>query len=168
MNAKQLRNWSFYLHRWLGLTVGILLCIAGITGSILVFQKEIYRWWLIQRFGSIVPTETKTTIPEIVERLQATYGDRNLKLDGLDYFGQQDNAPYLAWLVDAANHYLAVVVNPYTGEIMGDYQWEKMWQGIVLSLHESLLAGDTGLILMGIVALLTVILSITGIILWPG
>jgi hypothetical protein len=49
------RSLFFHVHRWLGLTAGILLCIAGLTGSILVFWHEIDHWWLVQRFGAINP-----------------------------------------------------------------------------------------------------------------
>jgi uncharacterized iron-regulated membrane protein len=167
MNTKQLRNWSFYLHRWLGLIVGILLSIAGLTGSILVFSGEIHDWWITQRFGTITPTETKAAVSDIVARLQTTYTDPSLIFESLG-FPEGDKHPYLAWFLDANQHHLGVVVNPYTGQIMGNYEWEKMWHGIILKLHYSLLAGETGIWVMGVVALLTVILSITGIILWPG
>ena len=59
-------------------------------------------------------------------------------------------------------------MNPYTGQIIGDRQWESSWVGIIYELHYKLLAGDTGVLIMGVVALLTLILSITGIVLWPG
>jgi uncharacterized iron-regulated membrane protein len=167
MNTKQLRNWSFYLHRWLGLIVGILLSIAGLTGSILVFSGEIHDWWITQRFGTITPTETKAAVSDIVARLQTTYTDQSLIFESLG-FPEGDKHPYLAWFMDANHHHLGVVVNPYTEQIMGDYEWEKMWHGIILKLHYSLLTGETGIWVMGVVALLTVILSITGIILWPG
>jgi uncharacterized iron-regulated membrane protein len=166
-------NWrtlAFHAHRWLGLVVGVLLCIAGLTGSLLVLLSGdgSYNWWLAQRFGEITPTETKATIPNIIEKIQTTYTDPTLKFESLG-FPEGDKDPYVAWFMDATtNHHLGVVVNPYTGQIMGDYEWEKMWHGIILKLHYSLLAGDTGILLMGVVALLTVILSITGIILWPG
>jgi uncharacterized iron-regulated membrane protein len=39
---------------------------------------------------------------------------------------------------------------------------------MIFNLHVALFAGNIGTILMGIVALFTVILSLTGIILWPG
>ncbi|WP_017651348.1 PepSY domain-containing protein [Fortiea contorta] len=41
MNTKIIRNTAFQLHRWLGLVGGVLLCIAGLTGSVLVFWHEI-------------------------------------------------------------------------------------------------------------------------------
>jgi uncharacterized iron-regulated membrane protein len=165
-------NWrtlAFHAHRWLGLVVGVLLCIAGLTGSLLVLLSGdgSYNWWLAQRFGEITPTETKAAVPTIIENIRATYTNPILKFESLGY-PRGAKEPYLAWFSDAADHHIGVAINPYTGQIMGDYEWETMWHGIIYKLHYSLLAGDTGILVMGIVALLTVILSITGIILWPG
>jgi uncharacterized iron-regulated membrane protein len=39
MNSKTIRNLAFFLHRYIGLAVGSIL-IVGLTGSLLVFQKE--------------------------------------------------------------------------------------------------------------------------------
>lgn len=166
-NRAKLRAIAFHLHRWLGLTAGILLCIAGITGSILVFWHEIDRWWLTQRFGAIIPSSAKAAIPAIVDRLKATYANKNLTLSSLTFPFQADD-PYIAWLQDTSDRHLQVFVNPYTGQIMGDRQWETSWVGRIYELHYKLLAGDTGLLIMGFVALLTLILGLTGIVLWPG
>lgn len=76
--------------------------------------------------------------------------------------------PYVVGLLDTAAHYWQVFVNPYTGLVMGDREWESSWVGIIYGLHYQLLAGNTGLLIMGIVALLTLLLSLTGIILWTG
>jgi uncharacterized iron-regulated membrane protein len=65
MNTKKLRNFSFYLHRWLGLVAGILLCIAGITGSILVFWHEIDEAVIAASFGRVIPTETMVSLDAI-------------------------------------------------------------------------------------------------------
>ncbi|NJM68600.1 MAG: PepSY domain-containing protein [Acaryochloris sp. RU_4_1] len=130
-------------------------------------MRNFFHWWLAQRFGAIIPTATKAAVPAMIEKLQATYTNPNLKFESLNY-PTGDKAPYIAWFTDAAHHSLGVVINPYTGKIMGDYEWDKTWHGILLHLHYSLLAGETGILVMGVVALLTVILGITGIILWPG
>ncbi|MEG3849325.1 PepSY-associated TM helix domain-containing protein [Microcoleus sp. herbarium19] len=167
MNARKFRNIAFHAHRWLGLTAGILLCIAGITGSILVFWHEIDRWWLTQRFGAIIPSSAKAAIPAIVDRVKTTYANKNLTLTSLSFPHYADD-PYQAWLKDAADRHLQVFVNPYNGQIMGDRQWEISWVGWIYELHYKLLAGDTGVLIVGIVALLTLILSVTGIVLWPG
>ncbi len=51
----KLKAIAFHAHRWLGLTSGILLCIAGVTGSILVFWHEIDQAVLAWRFGQVIP-----------------------------------------------------------------------------------------------------------------
>jgi hypothetical protein len=72
------------------------------------------------------------------------------------------------WLHAPGDRHWQALVNPYTGAVMGDREWESSWVGIIYDLHYKLLAGDTGTLIMGIVALLTLLLSITGIVLWPG
>jgi uncharacterized iron-regulated membrane protein len=41
MNAKSFRNRIFTLHRYLGLVVGLIAIVVGLTGSLLVFHTEI-------------------------------------------------------------------------------------------------------------------------------
>jgi uncharacterized iron-regulated membrane protein len=158
---------AFHAHRWLGLTAGILLCIAGITGSILVFWHEIDQAMLAWQFGQVVPVGESLSVDAIAETVKAAYTAKGLTLNSLSFPDHIDQ-PYMASFLDAAEHYLEVFVNPYTGKIMGDRQYETSWVGIIYGLHYKLLAGDTGLLIMGIVALLTLILSLTGIVLWPG
>jgi uncharacterized iron-regulated membrane protein len=165
--TRTIRKNSFFLHRWLGLTVGVLLCVAGLTGSILVFWHELDDWVLTRRFGSVVAAGERASIPAVLEMVQTRYAGRGLTLSSIN-LPESEVAPYTIGLVDAAEHWLDVLVNPYTNQIMGDRQWETSWVGRIYELHYQLLAGDIGLIIMGVVALLTLILSMTGIILWPG
>ncbi|MHC5857744.1 PepSY-associated TM helix domain-containing protein [Nostoc sp.] len=167
MNARKIRNTAFHLHRWLGLIGGTLLCIAGLTGSVLVFWHEIDHVVLVERFGRIIPGVERVSIPAIADTVKTAYANKGLTLGGIGLPEHADQ-PYQVWLNDTADHTLYVFVNPYTGQVMGDRQWETSWIGSIYSLHYKLLAGDIGEWIMGIVALLTLILSITGIILWPG
>jgi uncharacterized iron-regulated membrane protein len=128
MNTKHIRSLSFHLHRWLGLVAGILLCIAGITGSILVFWHEIDQTMIAARLGAIRPMETKAAIDDIIATVKASYTSQGLTLSDLDFPAAPDQ-PYIASLIDAAEHYRQVFVNPYTGQIMGDRQWETSWVG---------------------------------------
>ncbi|NEU72577.1 PepSY domain-containing protein, partial [Hassallia byssoidea VB512170] len=61
-----------------------------------------------------------------------------------------------------------VFVNPYTGKIIGERISDKTLIGMLLELHYSLMAGETGTIIVGIAAFLMCILTITGLVLWPG
>ncbi len=46
MNSKKIRDLTFTLHRYLGLAVGLVLIIVGLTGSLLVFEKEIDQFFV--------------------------------------------------------------------------------------------------------------------------
>ncbi len=157
----------FYLHRWLGLIVGLLFCIAGLTGSVLVFWHEIDAWILAQRFEPILSTGERVSIDKVIEMIRATYIPNGFTLSSMN-FPALAHQPYVVWLEDAAAHYLEVLVNPYTAEVMGDRPWETSWIGRIYALHYSLLAGAVGSFIMGLVALVALILSLTGIVLWPG
>jgi uncharacterized iron-regulated membrane protein len=165
--ARNLRSIAFHAHRWLGLTAGSLLCIAGITGSILVFWPEIDRWLLARQFGEIMPTATTVPLVTIIDRVTAIYAAKGLTLNGIK-FPERADLPYDLWLENATDSLFQAFVNPYTGEVLGDREWESSWVARVNGVHDQLLAGDTGTLIVGIVALLSLILSLTGIILWPG
>jgi uncharacterized iron-regulated membrane protein len=169
MNIRVVRNTAFHLHRWLGLVGGALLCIAGLTGSILVFWREIDRFVLTQRFGEVVPDGVQLSITKIAEMAKAAYAGKGFKLESID-LPRAANQPFTAWFKapTATEQHWQVLLNPYTGQIMGDRIWETSWVGWIYDLHFKLLAGDPGMLIMGIVALLTLILSITGVVLWPG
>ncbi|WAL60356.1 PepSY-associated TM helix domain-containing protein [Thermocoleostomius sinensis] len=167
MGKKVIRHSVFYLHRWLGLGVGLLLCIAGLTGSVLVFWHEIDAWILAQRFGSVDLAGERIPIATVIETVNAAYIPDEFTLSSLT-LPTLSHQPYVVWLEDAAAHHWQVLVNPYMGQVMGDRQWETSWIGRIYALHYSLLAGEVGSLIMGMVALFAFILSLTGIILWPG
>lgn len=51
---------------------------------------------------------------------------------------------------------------------MGSRNWDETIISWTFKLHYQLLAGEIGTIIVGIVAFMLLILSITGIVLWPG
>jgi uncharacterized iron-regulated membrane protein len=78
MNAKTIRNTAFHLHRWLGLIGGILLCIAGLTGAVLVFWHEIDHLVLTQRFGQIIPAGEPVALSTIANTVKVAYAAKGL------------------------------------------------------------------------------------------
>jgi uncharacterized iron-regulated membrane protein len=168
MNLKQFRADVFSLHRYLGLLIGLFLIIAGLTGSILVFQKEIDDFLVTRRIGHIVPTENILPIEDVVKSVEAT--DINFFFSKLESINIPSGAeqPLKFLLKTKNNKSLEVSVNPYTAQILGTRVIEDTFISLLRQLHHRLLAGDTGLVIMGIVSLLLFILSATGIILWPG
>ncbi|NEQ27267.1 MAG: PepSY domain-containing protein, partial [Microcoleus sp. SIO2G3] len=169
MRSKKLRQIAFVSHRYIGLIVGIVLAIVGLTGSLLVFEHEIDHALLSQQIGHFVPQEQRVPLATAIENVEAAYRDRlefkEMKIEGA---GMVPGEPYSIALALPDDKSLQVYVNPNTGEVMGDRDWEKSFFHYVYELHYQLLAGDWGMYFVGICALLLLVLSITGILLWPG
>lgn len=167
MKSKTLRSIAFSLHRYIGLAVGLILIIVGVTGSLLVFQKEFDQYLLQRQFGQITSQPQRVAIESVVNTVKTAYRDRpELKLASIDTLSH--NPTYRVRLRTEADKTTDVYVNSYTGEVLGDRDWDNTLIGIVFQLHYALLAGDIGVAIVGIAALLLLILSITGIFLWSG
>ncbi|MGF1588003.1 MAG: PepSY-associated TM helix domain-containing protein [Pleurocapsa sp.] len=168
MDNKKIRNVAFALHRYIGLVVGIILIIVGLTGSLLVFQKEIDHFLIGQQFGRLTPQQQPISLEKIFQNVQETYKNRpDLKLDSISLNTAPD-LPSQVWLKSQDDEWIEVLVNPYNNEILGTRQWENTLFGITYQLHYALLAGEPGIIIVGIAALFLFILSVTGLVLWPG
>lgn len=85
MNAKKLRNLIFSLHRYLGLFVGLILIVVGLTGSLLVFQHEIDQWAIEQQFGRVIPQQERVSLNVGINNVKKAYADRpELKITGVN------------------------------------------------------------------------------------
>lgn len=168
MKSKTFRNWAFTLHRYLGLAMGFVLIIVGLTGSLLVFQKEINHFLVAQEFGHISPEEVPLSLESVVNTVKAAYdSSRNdLKLNKVYMPSEPDEAIVFAF-VAPNDKGTDVFVNPYTGAIMGERAGTTLIV-VLYELHYALMAGDIGMTIVGIIAFLFLVVSITGIILWPG
>jgi uncharacterized iron-regulated membrane protein len=168
MKSKQIRQIVFFLHRYLGLVLGLLLVIVGLTGSLLVFQREIDQFLVSQQFGQVIAQGDRLPLTSILENVKTAYASQpNLKISSINTL-PNPLVPYRVFLQAPKDKWLEVFVNPYTGAIMGSRDWDQTLIGYIFKLHYQLLAGDTGTIIVGVVAFVLLIVSISGIILWPG
>ena len=167
MKSRKLRNIAFILHRYIGLAVGIILVIVGLTGSLLVFEHEMDDWVIGQRFGHVVPQQQRLSTATLVDNVKAAYAKHpDWQVGQVQMLPKQEF--YTLRLNRPDDTQWEVFVNPYTGVIMGDRQRETALFSRVLDLHYALLIGNTGIIIVGIAAFLLMILSITGIVIWSG
>lgn len=168
MRSPRLRSLVFQLHRYLGLFCGLILVIIGTTGSLLIFEPELEHQFIEHRFGAIVPQGNLVNIDMVVAMVQAELSRTSGLTLGNILIPQDATSPYQARLWDASDRLVQLFVHPYTGQVMGTISEAESWLQIVLRLHYQLLAGNTGMIVAGITGLLLFILSLTGIVLWPG
>lgn len=162
------RQWVAIIHQYLGLGVALILMVVGLTGSVLVFEKEIDQFFLTSRLEKVVSSGERINPDLIVNQVKTAYKNQpNLTVSYLE-IPQNPNDFYKIWLLSKTDQWTEVLVNPYTGKILGNRQWEQTLIGIIYQLHYQLLAGDFGGKLVGICGLVLFILALTGILLWPG
>jgi uncharacterized iron-regulated membrane protein len=166
MNARKLRNLAFQVHRYIGLAVAIVIIIVGLTGSILVFYPEMDNYLLDRQFGTVISQGEKISYTQVIDLAKEHYKDRtDWKMSLVNLFPDR---PYTVWFTTPSQEYIGAFIDPYTGKVMGDYIWDRSIFGTMLKLHYQLLAGEIGTIVVGIAAFLTIVLSITGLMLWNG
>jgi uncharacterized iron-regulated membrane protein len=167
MQKTKTRNFIFITHRYLGLGIGLLLVIVGLTGSLLIFMPELDAQIIQQRFGYITPQEQIIPIDQLIDTVKTTYAEHpDWKVGQVQML--PDQTFYTIRLNRPDETQWEVFVNPYTGDVMGDRQRETAFFSRILDLHYALLSGSVGITIVGIAALLFCILSLTGIMLWPG
>lgn len=150
-------------HLWLGLIVGALWALQGLTGSALVFHREIDRLFLAPAAaGPIRPLD------DLLARAQAAAGAPIDRIGIADARGDLMSAAYS----DAAGTHRALLLDAANGNVVARREDEprtpfsgsaSRW---VYTLHEALLMGDRGETLVGVSGLLLLSATITG--LWLG
>ncbi|MBG1263853.1 PepSY-associated TM helix domain-containing protein [Nostoc commune] len=171
MSYKKLRNIVLTLHRYIGLAVGLIAIMVGLTGSLLVFQHEIISVQRHQQIGAIAPQGEPLPIERILNTVKSAYANQPDALLQRLYLPAKPDEPFNVVYATKENDWIENYVHPYTGAILGNNleinAIQRLFK-IAYELHYSLLAGDIGLKIVGIVGFLGCVLSITGIILWPG
>jgi uncharacterized iron-regulated membrane protein len=162
-----LRKAIFQVHLWCGIGVGLYILVVSTTGSIVVYSNELYR--------------AATAAPVIVARSGTPLTDEALKaaviraypgytVEGFGRAGNPDQAVNVSISLGGEKGRKNRLLNPYTGEDLGNSVPLGIWLvSKLLELHDDLLGGSTGRRINGIGAVLVIILSITGIVVWwPG
>jgi len=171
------KKWAGKLHLWFGLSVGLIMFIVSLSGTMYVFKDAIQNQ--LRKDVLFVKTETATQKPLSVEvlkekitlELNEKYPVSSVEIP-LDksksykfIFYEKDKK---AWnYFDEVKINKLIYVNQYTGEILGIYNEKYDLFPILKSIHWSLLLkADWGKYVVGIPVGLFVIMLITGIILW--
>ena len=165
--SNAMRRFLFHLHSWMGLAAGAALLVIALTGSALVFRREIESVVMPQRVLATHPVEVRLGLDELVIRLReqligyepvgwlpAQSRSRN---DQVSVAGEDGRPPEVIW-IDAA-----------TGKIHGQpTDSNKTITGWLLELHYSLLGGHIVTFLAGILATLLCLLGISGVWIYRG
>jgi len=114
-----LRKVSFQIHLWLGLALGLYVVVLSLTGSAIVFRRE-----LDAAFGPARPAIDKTqrvlSPEDLTEFARRAYPDFAVESVG----GVQRRTPVVQIGLRRGDESIDRVFNAYTGEDLGDpFPW---------------------------------------------
>jgi uncharacterized iron-regulated membrane protein len=165
----QTRRVLVFIHRWTGLTIGLVLVVLGLTGSFAVYWREIDRFvrpeLRVEASGGVrlSPDEilaiAKKAHPQRPKpwTLEPPYDDRSP-------FNAIYSRPEEKGLKYSTNLYVAI--NPYTGAIMSQWYWGETFVTWVYDIHAMLLAGLTGHHVVGVFGPILILVSLVGLYVW--
>jgi uncharacterized iron-regulated membrane protein len=166
------------VHVWLGLSLGFFLALIGLTGSVLVFHHEIDHALNSDLFEAAPnPSGSRKPLDEILATAKqaAPAGWNSAWLDApiengnyvFGFYYPEASAKRIE--VESLN----VVIDPYTAEVVGRRVFYHAWNplkhcftGFFFKLHYALFLGETGLTIVGVLAVFFFISVMTGLILW--
>lgn len=150
------------LHLWLGLASGIIVCFLGITGCLLVFEKEIEMLTVPEQF---VKAQGKPYLSPSILKINAEKRlGKNRKVVYIEYVGRDKAA--LAYYYNAEEYFL-VLLNPYNGYVLRVKNMGRDFFRVIINGHYYLwLPPKIGQPIVASATLIFVLMLITGIILW--
>lgn len=161
---KQLKPQLLKLHRWVGLTLALLLTIQGLSGMSLVFRDEIDR--AIHPALVVEPAAARVPVQALMDAVEARHP--GVAVSRAEFSAWEDGAVLFKLTAKDGTRWLTAV-DPYRGMIVRDGSlaaWPGEWMFL---LHDSLLAGPVGETIVGIEGFGLLFLALTGpIVWWPG
>ncbi len=172
------KKWTGKLHLWFGLSIGLIIFIVSITGTLFVFKDEVenfIRKDVIYHNEENIAQKQILPIRVLEKAVDAQLKEKykihwvNVPIDkkmSYQFYWYEHNTE--AWnYFDEFPIYKVAYVNPYTGKVLRTYDEKNGFFSIVKSIHWSfLLKQDWGKYVVGIPVIIFVIMLISGIILW--
>jgi uncharacterized iron-regulated membrane protein len=158
------RKALFQIHLWTGIGVGLYVFVISLSGSAIVFRRE------IARLAWTAPAVTATGRLMTVEELSAAAKKKYPRFDIARVTFSRDPARAAVVTMTRGQRQRERAFDPYTGKDIGDVGTDEpkilYW---LVKLHDDLLADRTGRLVNGAGAVLLTLLCLTGaVIWWPG
>jgi uncharacterized iron-regulated membrane protein len=159
------------IHTYLGLSIGIMLVLLGLTGSILVFYLQFDIW--LNPDIEAVSTAPISQQQAVFNQLQQQFPTRtdSWRIEQPLHSGWPIMARYYTPVETRDLQFapLMVTIDPATLEITSKRFWGEFAMTWIYNLHYSLLVDKTGKTFVGIIGLISLISLLSGVVLWwPG
>ncbi len=159
-----LKKIIFQIHKYIGLTTGIVVFIVAITGCCWSFKDEIES--LYDDYKTVIPQEEPIiNVTKAKEIAQTIFPNEHIH--GALYQNNNKSAVEVIFYNETPEFYQSVFLNPYSGEILKIKDHTSGFFGFVLKGHVRLwLPKGIGEQIVGVSILLFLIIIVSGIILW--
>ena len=160
-----LRKALFQVHLWIGVSIGVYVCVICLSGSVLVYRNELYRAFAptpIIVTGAGAPLSVNA-LTEIARKAYPDHAVAELRPGAT-----ANHAVELA--LKRGEETTRRLFHPFTGRDLGNpIPFGFRSTAWLLDLHGNLLSGELGRGVNGVGAVLVILLSMTGaVIWWPG
>lgn len=154
-----LRRIASWIHLYGGLSLGVLLIVISVSGSVLVFEDTLHEW-LQPDLYHVEPAGERLSMDRVLEAVAQAHPEAT------PWIATLPTTPTDPVVVRLGPEAPSVYIDPYRGTVLGDQRPDEGLVHIVAGLHTDLLAGRTGAIIVGVSGLLLVLLTATGLVLW--
>lgn len=153
------------LHKYTGLIVGLLLSVTGISGSLLVFDRELDEL-LTPQTSNFEPAQELASFELALQNASAAVanGTEPTRL----MVGRDNGAPHIVRFPTpaAAPGPIEVSIHPGTAEVLAVRGWGEYPVTWIYHFHLAFLAGHAGEILVGILGICMLFFCISGVVIW--
>lgn len=165
------RRFFVFLHRWVGLTIGLAIVLLGLTGTVATFWREIDRF-VRPEMAIQAPAggARQLSVDEVLAIVKHAHPQRpkpwtiEMPYDGRSPFNCVYSRPEERGLKYSTN--LHVAVNPYTGAIVSQWYWGETLVSWIYDLHASFQGGLAGHKIVGWLGVVLILFSLTGLYVW--
>jgi uncharacterized iron-regulated membrane protein len=161
-----------WVHRWLGLTLGLVFTAVALSGSLLLFQPQFFEWAhgemipdsLAQKPGSVDAwvANGRAAVPELGDPIAIwrPHVSHNVSDAGMLIFAGLEPGGL------GNMGFAGVLIAPATGEVLGTFEVDRSPAYAPLFFHRNLWVGETGKIICGVMAVGSLISLSIGLYLW--
>jgi len=164
------KHWArkvlFQVHLWLGVVLGAFIAVVCVSGGIVVFRVEMNRLTTPGTAYVVAPAAHRLSLDQMVAAVLT-----NRPTDTLHNVSMEAG-PDVAWNFRTASkegHRIHNFVDQYRGVVTGVDDYKSKFLQWMWDLHANLLGGKTGRLINGCLALATLVVSLSGLVIWwPG
>lgn len=169
-DSYRVRRGFIWIHRWIGLTIGLVVVLLGLTGSIIVYWREIDRTFNPELRVQPQPGRPTVSLDEVLSTVKRAHLQRpkpwtlETPFDEYAPIYATYSRPEERGLKYSTN--LHVAVDPYTAKILRQWYWGETPVSWIYDVHANLQGGLTGHLVVGAFGVVLLFISLSGLYVW--